>query len=535
MFTNFFTNNQLKKEKIHILFLFVLSLNYIIPVLIFGQITLFYLDSLEIEIVYNLILSKILRGDFEAIKIFLNGEIKIEYLKRLFQPYMVLYVIFNTELAYWLIDILVKITSYFSFFILAKKINQNLLVCGLISCLYASINLPTHEGFGLAILPYLSYLILYKNNLKFKHYFLIIFFGLNTDIIMTGISIPVFAIFSFLFVKKEKYIHLIKILLLFSICILIANCNFVYIAFQAEQLHRVEFQRESFFLYESIINFFMTLLNIPTGVNFGTLMELPYTLIVVPLMFGVFISKDREAKIPLFIIILTTAFLTLLKYEMIAKYIYNTENLFRTISWEYLGRSFFLLYAFSIIYILRKQNIYEKILIFVVCLSIFLSQINSSIVPFVKDKVLKTKDYQNFYTFTGYYDFYDYTSIKKIVHNKRTISVGLDPMVAVWHDIKVIDGYYTLYPLTYKKKFRKIIEKELNQNSQFKKYYDNWGNRVYTSIYRQKNQNSIQLNFKEAKSIGAEFVISKYSLNSKDLSLISEDCIKKGLCLYRIN
>ena len=124
MFTNFFTNNQLKKEKIHILFLFVLSLNYIIPVLIFGQITLFYLDSLEIEIVYNLILSKILRGDFEAIKIFLNGEIKIEYLKRLFQPYMVLYVIFNTELAYWLIDILVKITSYFSFFILAKKINQ---------------------------------------------------------------------------------------------------------------------------------------------------------------------------------------------------------------------------------------------------------------------------------------------------------------------------------------------------------------------------------------------------------------------------
>ena len=46
------------------------------------------------------------------------------------------------------------------------------------------------------------------------------------------------------------------------------------------------------------------------------------------------------------------------------------------------------------------------------------------------------------------------------------MSVGLDPMVAVMNDIRVIDGYHTIYPLNYKIKFRKIIEKRAR-----KKYY----------------------------------------------------------------
>ena len=74
-------------------------------------------------------------GDVDAIKIFLNGEIKIEYLRRALFPSMFLYSFLNTELAYWIIDILVKVISYYSFFILAKKLIKiyiyvhSLLVC----------------------------------------------------------------------------------------------------------------------------------------------------------------------------------------------------------------------------------------------------------------------------------------------------------------------------------------------------------------------------------------------------------------------
>ena len=108
-------------------------------------------------------------------------------------------------------------------------------------------------------------------------------------------------------------------------------------------------------------------------------------------------------------------------------------------------------------------------------------------------------------------------------------------MVAVFHEIKVIDGYHNTYPLSYKKKFRKIIEKELDLNLAFKKYYDRWGSRVYATIYHARDPNDIKLNFQAAKELGAKFVISKYPLNMADLSLVSEDCGKKKICLYRIN
>ena len=164
--------SRLKKHHLHIIFLFILSLNYIIPFLIFGEITLFWHDTLDSEIVLNYIIGKALSEDFDYLKLFLNEQIRIEYLRRAFQPFISLYIFFNSELAYWLTDILVKLTSYFSFFILAKKINKNIFISATLAALFASINERTVEGFGLAFMPYLIYLISFKSNIKFKHYFL---------------------------------------------------------------------------------------------------------------------------------------------------------------------------------------------------------------------------------------------------------------------------------------------------------------------------------------------------------------------------
>ena len=107
--------------KLHILFISLLSLNYFLPLLIFGKVTLFYHDTLDSEIVYNHVLGKIFSGNLDGVKLFLNGEIKIEYLRRLFQPFALFYGFLNTELAYWLTDIILKLTSYFSFYLFTKK------------------------------------------------------------------------------------------------------------------------------------------------------------------------------------------------------------------------------------------------------------------------------------------------------------------------------------------------------------------------------------------------------------------------------
>ena len=171
------------KKNYHYFFLFILSLNYLIPLLIFGRITLFYPDALELEIVYNKFIGEFVKGNFNSIDI-LSGHLKWEYLRRLFSPIYYLYAL-NNELAHWLVDILLKVTAYISFFILAKKISKNNLLNGLLACIFASATDQTHLGFGLAISPYLIYLIVFKDRIKIKNILIIIFFGLNADLMTT--------------------------------------------------------------------------------------------------------------------------------------------------------------------------------------------------------------------------------------------------------------------------------------------------------------------------------------------------------------
>ena len=135
-------------------------------------------------------------------------------------------------------------------------------------------------------------------------------------------------------------------------------------------------------------------------------------------------------------------------------------------------------------------------------------------------------------TFDNYYKFNDYAFIKNIVKSSRIMSVGLDPMIAVMNDIKVIDGYHTIYPLSYKIKFRKIIESELDNNIEFKNYYDGWGLRVYAFF---NDENNLMLNFSYAKKLGADYVISKFPIKNSELKIICYKCNNSSqIFLYRI-
>ena len=118
--------NNLKNTIIkyhHLFFILILSINYLFPLLIFGKVTLFYHDTLDVGIVVNKVLGEIYAGNLEIVKNLLNGEMEIKYLRRLFHPYSFFYYFFNTEFAYWLTDILVKIVAYVSFYKLVSKLN----------------------------------------------------------------------------------------------------------------------------------------------------------------------------------------------------------------------------------------------------------------------------------------------------------------------------------------------------------------------------------------------------------------------------
>ena len=125
--------------------------------------------------------------------------------------------------------------------------------------------------------------------------------------------------------------------------------------------------------------------------------------------------------------------------------------------------------------------------------------------------------------------FNDYKKIKSIVLNEKTMSVGYDPMIVVMNKIYSIDGYHNIYPLDYKFKFRKIIEKE-RKIIMILKSIMIIGVIVYMFL---KWWKKINLNFLEAKNLGAKYVISKFKIENLNLKLINDE-FENRIYLYEI-
>ena len=142
---------KLKEKNFHIFFLLIISINYLFPLIFFGKITTFYHDNLDSMVVYNHIIGKIYREGFNFANsdIFLAGEIKYYYLRHIFKPFLLLYSFLNTEIAYWITNTVFKLTCYFSFFLLSKKITNNLLISFVGAALFSCLPTFTTLGFGL--------------------------------------------------------------------------------------------------------------------------------------------------------------------------------------------------------------------------------------------------------------------------------------------------------------------------------------------------------------------------------------------------
>ena len=186
-----------------------------------------------------------------------------------------------------------------------------------------------------------------------------------------------------------------------------------------------------------------------------------------------------------------------------------------------------------LILIFNEKIKFKNFLIIISIITIIFFQINASIIPLAKQNLKKYKEeyYRNYYTFDGFYVPDQYKNIKKIVQDDRIISIGLDPFAAIANDIKTIDGYHNLYPLSYKIKFYEIIKDELKNNKLWENYYQSYGSRVYAVVNDPKD---IKINFLAAKKLGAVYVLSKYQIKSINLKAVCENCNNDSFYLYKI-
>ena len=113
--------NKKKNLNLHLLALLIFSTYYLSSLLLFNSIPLNPRDNLEINQVYNHVISKIINGELQSHRVFLAGEFKWFYLDRIFYPLNVVHIILSDKQFFFFEEISNKIISYFSFYLFSKN------------------------------------------------------------------------------------------------------------------------------------------------------------------------------------------------------------------------------------------------------------------------------------------------------------------------------------------------------------------------------------------------------------------------------
>ena len=552
------------KYKFHLLFI-LLFVEYFFPYFLTGNIFIDPHDNLDGVAVYNKIIAQSYKDGFDKFKIFLGGELNWYNFDRVFNPLIFVYYLFDFKTAYFVEKLIFKLIGFFSFLSLSKKLNFHKINQLISSIIYITlVNYHYTSSIVILALPYILKLAISEKNIKLKNYLILFFIGLNSSLIF-----DLFSLILIFFILPIKNIHkYFKIQIILLLAMVLVNWQLIFSITSEQVMHRFEF-RNSNTIFETLTatikDFF--LLNYNNSFYF---LDLIYSIFFLICLILSLKSKKKIIFKLLYILIFTHILIFIVRLISFKDHNFYILNIFNLINFERISRIQPLIITILFAYLFEiKKKFFQYSLIISSLFLIIISQTKLTFIhltkvfiyqnfeyqsiEYLKILIIK-KDYKEFYlnilkhiqegykkknpmyvssnTFDNYYNFQDYKIIKKIVGEKRVISIGLDPLIAVANDIPVVDGYHNLYPLSYKKKFRKIIKQELQYNQGLKNYFDNWGNRVYVFY---NNQEKLNINFEEARNIGADFVISKFIIKSKFLKKICEKCNNNSkLNLYKI-
>ena len=554
--SNFITRNYH-----HIFSLILLLIYYLLSIVFFKEIVINPHDNLDHLVVYDHVISNIFNGNFDAVKYFLAGTLKWFYIENLLYPTNLFHLILDDKQFYFTNKILEKVLSYFTFYILAKSISKNKFNNSISAVVYSSIiNIENLFGLGMVMMPYFLYLLVKKKILKPKHFFIIILAGLNSSLVQDYLALLLLIPISILIRQTIRNINTIILYFVsISISIFISSIPTIISLIDIGEIHRLSFENKNISL--SLFNSLKSLLATFSIRGIENILSVPLFILYFFILFISLSSRKKNLVMMSYFLILLyvsslfinpflkniifSNFLTFLQgfnFQRIDRAIpliigillnYNLKIINRS----YLKQGIYFLSVFTVIIIQTYMLLREggKELLQNNLKPIKYSELkqdikdNISLIKIMKFLTDKTNYQKNKLslnlrssnTFDNYYRFEVYSFIKSIVKEDRVMSVGLDPMVAVMNDIKVIDGYHTIYSMKYKREFRKIIADELDANKDLKNYYDNWGNRVY-AFYNDSNK--LLINFKEAKIVGANYIISAFPIKNANLELICQNC-----------
>lgn len=518
--------------------------------------------------IYKLIGEILKGGDREHI--FLNGALPYWAIPGLLNPLVFIYSITNAWSAFVTIDIIVRVTAFTGMYLLAKNIFAFrpilivLISACFATCISNSIFLLSIGGMPLILWTFIK--LSKENSRKIWKSFLILInlaVGFNCPISLGGLFFlmacyPLTT--GILGIKFNKAIFIA--MSTFLVGMLIGSANIIYAQFISDiAWHRLHYRPDSIEMHgllTQIYNglkstlFFVYWDNGATPVN----NEWYHVNVEIKTIFFLLIAatvinlrnNSRKVYILLISIFCIIFIYSISKVPALSEYFPLNISILKSFQWN----RFYFLYPLLIfllwiyLYTSTPYKFLRIFLIFILTTQIILNyiqypQINSLILnEKLKSSILARLNKFSLVNntlkvwvptdFDIYYSSIDYKEIKEKVKNKPILSIGLDPMKAAMNNINTIDGYYSMYPLEYKLKFREVIEDSLLLSGA-KNYFDNWGNRIYI-FYPLKHIELV--NFCKAYELGARFAIAGNEIPIKILSLEIKTSGKNPIWLYRI-
>nr|WP_290438862.1 DUF6044 family protein [Roseobacter denitrificans] len=108
------------------------------------------------------------------------------------------------------------------------------------------------------------------------------------------------------------------------------------------------------------------------------------------------------------------------------------------------------------------------------------------------------------------------------VEDYRVVSLGIHPAIAAYNGFHTADWYLTYYPLEKKRAMRGVIAKELEKSAGLKRYFDDWGNRLYLfsaeldrDFLARRRTDAIQMpeyDLDRLRALGVTYIFSRVEL-----------------------
>jgi len=480
------------------------------------------------------------------------------------------YLFLNPIIAYILNEIIMRVVAFFGMYLLLKKYilpdeeGLPVIAVGVALCFAMLPFWPS--GFlsitGQPLLLY-AFLNIIKKNSVWYDWLIIVVFSFYSSLVLAGFAICLMLLIILIYnsVRKRKinWPGLIALAIL-SILYLISNYKLIYVFFFDSSFvsHRSEWGSASLTLgHAFVLSAFKSVKNFLGGQYHAASLHTWFVgLSIVIAMFCLY--KRKKYNNLLFTLILSAGLISLFYgfWGMIVRIL--PDNVFiRGFQWDrihYLHPLlWYLVFGLSLSIILKTIK-YKKFSLYLVgFLLVFqlgynicnaspvrMSLINNlrhnALVNDLRQKLMhKTHPIHKQLTFGEFYSCALFDDIKEYIgkplESYRVVSIGIHPSIALYNGFYTLDAYISNYPLEYKHKFRKIIEKELSKNKGFRKYFDNWGSRCYVFVdelgrnYQVRKDDNIkirnlELSTKALKDMGGEYILSAAEItNYKDNNL----------------